>query len=115
MRVKRGINKKQKHKKVLDQAKGYRMTYSKLYRRAKEALLHAGAYSHAHRRRRRSQMRGEWIQTISAKLAGTGMSYSNFMSALKTNKVDIDRKNLAHMVLSHPDHFDSLVSEISAE
>ena len=52
MRIKRGKTKKAKHKKVLKAAKGYRLSYSKLYRRAKEALLHAGQYSYNHRKKR---------------------------------------------------------------
>lgn len=112
MRVKRGKTKKQKHKKVLKQAKGYRMSYSKLYRRAKEALLHAGAYSVAHRRRRRSDKRREWIKIISAGLSKSGTNYSSFIHSLKTNNVEIDRKNLAYMVLNNPSHFDQLVAKV---
>ncbi len=114
MRIKRGQNKRQKHKKVLKQAKGYRMTYSKLYRRAKEAVRHAGAYSLSHRRHLRAQKREEWIKVISAKLAGTGMTYSKFISGLKDSNIDIDRKNLASMAIDNPAHFEALLSEIKA-
>jgi len=112
MRIKRGTVKRQKHKKVLKQAKGFRMTYSKLYRRAKEAVRHAGQYSYAHRRRRSSQMREEWIKVIAASLSGTGYSYSKFINALKKNNIEIDRKNLAELALYNQDHFNKLVSEL---
>jgi large subunit ribosomal protein L20 len=112
MRVKRGQTKRQKHNKILKQAKGYRMSYSKLYRRAKEAVRHAGNYNLAGRRHRRSQMREEWIKTISASLVGSNYSYSKFINALSKNKIEIDRKNLAFMAINNPDHFKSLVESL---
>lgn len=114
MRVKRGEVKRAKKKAVLKQAKGYRMSYHKLYRRAKEALLHAGQYSYAHRRRRKSQIRTEWIRVISASLTNTDMSYSKFMSALKTKNIDLDRKVLAEMALNNPQQFLKVVESVKA-
>lgn len=113
MRVKRGTTKNKKHKKVLKQAKGYRLTYSKLYRRALEAVKHAGNYSHAHRKRRASDKRKEWIETISAALVDSGINYSKFIGALKTNKVAIDRKNLAAMAVNNPKHFETIVKDVA--
>ena len=112
MRIKRGETKRQKHKKVLSQAKGFRMTYSKSYRRAKEAVRHAGQYSYAHRRRRSSQMREEWIRSIAAGLSSTGVSYGEFMNQLKKNNISIDRKNLAEMAVYNEDHFKQLVGSV---
>jgi large subunit ribosomal protein L20 len=112
MRIKRGQTKNRKHKKILKLAKGYRMSYSKLYRRAKEAVWHAGSYSFAHRRRRRGQMRSDWIKTISAALVGTDMSYSQFIGALKKSNITIDRKNMAEMALSNKAHFDALIAQV---
>lgn len=114
MRIKRGITKRAKKKKVLSLAKGYRMSYSKLYKRAKEAVLHAGQYSYAHRRHRRAQMRNEWIKIISAGLVGTEMSYSKFINALKTKNIDLDRKVLAEMATNNPENFKSLVETVKA-
>lgn len=111
MRIKRGLAKKQKHKKVLKMAKGYRMSYSKLYRRAKEAVMHAGVYSNTHRAHRKSQKREEWIVTIAAALSGTGMSYSAFIGGLKKQNIEIDRKNLAEMIVSNPKHFEAILAE----
>lgn len=113
MRIKRGTVKNRKHKKMLKQAKGYRMTYSKLFRRAKEAVWHAGSYSYGHRRHRKSQKRREWIETISAGLAGSGVSYSKFVGELKKNNIEIDRKNLAVMAVDRPEHFAELVKSVS--
>ncbi|MDQ6985143.1 MAG: 50S ribosomal protein L20 [Candidatus Dojkabacteria bacterium] len=112
MRIKRGVSKNRRHKKVLKAAKGYRMTYSKLYRRATEALLHAGQYSYAHRKRRKSQKRTEWIKVISAALTKTDMSYSQFISTMKKSNVELDRKSLAEMIVNKPAHFEALISEL---
>jgi large subunit ribosomal protein L20 len=112
MRIKRGETKRARHKKLLKQTKGFRMSYSKLYRRAKEAVLHAGQYSYAHRRRRSSQMRVEWIRTISAALVNTDYTYSKFISALKKSNIEIDRKNLAELAVYNPAHFTEVVKAL---
>jgi len=112
MRIKRGVTKRQAKKKVLSMASGYRMTYHKLYRRAKEAILHSGQYSYAHRRRRRSQMKVEWVQTIAAALSTTPYSYSQFISKMKENNITIDRKNIAELIVYNPNHFQQLLKEI---
>jgi large subunit ribosomal protein L20 len=113
MRIKRGVTKRASKKKVLDLAKGYRMSYSKLYKRAKEAVLHAGQYSYAHRKHRPAQMRKEWIRAISAGLVNTNLSYSRFIDGLKKKNIMIDRKNLAELVTYNPEHFKQIVEVVS--
>ncbi len=113
MRVKRGVTKRAKHKKVLKSAKGYRATYSKLYKRAHEAMMHAGQYSYIHRRHRRGQMRNQWIKIIAAGLVGTDTNYSRFISALKQKNVELDRKVMAEIVQTNPEHFAELVSQVT--
>jgi large subunit ribosomal protein L20 len=112
MRVKRGVTKRQRHKKVLKLTKGFRMTYSKSYRRAKEAVMHAGQYEYAHRRHKRGQMRLEWIKIISAGLASTDLSYSKFIAALKKNEISLDRKTIAEMAVNSPASFTKLVEQV---
>ena len=112
MRIKRGEAKRAKHKKVLKLAEGYRMSYHKLYRRAKEAVRHAGAYSYAHRRHRRAQVRVEWIKIISAELTKYSLSYSKFINALKVKNVNIDRKNLAELIIYSPKQFEAVMEVI---
>lgn len=112
MRIKRGVTKQRRHKKILKLASGYRMSYHKLYRRAKEAVLHAGQYSYAHRRHRRAQVRTEWIKTIAAGLSADNLSYSKFIHGLKAKNIEIDRKNLAEMVVYQPEHFKQLVDMV---
>ena len=109
MRVKRGKVKAKKHKSVLKEAKGYQLSYSKLYRRAKEALLHAGQYNLAHRRKRQSQFRRFWIKRINAGLSEHDIKYSAFINAMKKKNVEIDRKVLAGLALDYPQTFSKIV------
>src|SRR3989344_8745801 len=102
MRIKRGINKHRKHKRILAAAKGYRLSYSKLYKRANEAVLHAGQYSFNHRRKRTSQMREVWIERIGAALQEYGLKYSRFIKALKDKKIELNRKMLAELAYTNP-------------
>lgn len=110
MRIKRGVTKNQKHKKVLKAAKGYRMSYSRLYRRALEATMHAGAYSTIHRKHRRAQKRQEWIKIIAAALSSHNVSYNQFINNLKVKNVIVDRKNMAKMASEFPAEFNTLVA-----
>ncbi|KXK26525.1 MAG: 50S ribosomal protein L20 [candidate division WS6 bacterium OLB20] len=109
MRVKRGITKKRKHKKVLEQTKGFRLSYSKLYRRAREALLHAKQYSYGHRRKRQGQFRRLWIERINAGLTESEMKYSTFIHNLKTKNIELNRKILADLALNHTSVFAEVV------
>jgi large subunit ribosomal protein L20 len=109
MRVKRGKVKNAKHKKVLAATKGYRLSYSKLYKRAKEAILHASKYSFAHRRKRQSQFRNVWIRRINAGLTESDMKYSVFINSLKKKDIALDRKVLAGLALDYPETFKKVV------
>lgn len=110
MRVKGGIVTKRRHKKVLELAKGYRLSRSKNVRKAKEAILHAGQYSYIHRRKKAGQFRKLWINRINIALEELGISYSKFMSLLKTAKVEINRKMLAELAVNHPEVFKELTT-----
>lgn len=112
MRVKRGKTKKKKHKKTLKEAKGYRLTYSKLYRRAKEALLHAGQYSYDHRKKRRNDFRRLWIQRINAALDQHDVKYSRFIHLLKENEIKLNRKMLSELALNQPEVFAEVVETV---
>ena len=114
MRIKRGITKNRRHKELLSRTKGYRMSYNRLYRRAKEAAMHAGQYSYAHRRHRRADMREQWIKIISAGLASTdtSLSYSKMVGAMAKHNIGLDRKVLAELVQTNPEHFTQLVKQL---
>lgn len=110
-RVKKGITKSQKHKKILKAAKGYRGARSKLVRTAKEALLHAGSYAYNGRKERKQQARRLWITKINAAL-GNEASYNDFISGLKKESIELDRKVLASIAEKDPETFKKIASEI---
>lgn len=114
MRVKRGATKNKKHKKTLSQTKGYRLSYSKLYRRAKEALLHAGDYSYAHRKKRGNDFRRLWITRINAALSEHDMKYSTFIHLLNENNITLNRKMLAELGMNNKEVFAEIVTAVDS-
>jgi len=110
-RVKRGTISRQKHKKILGLAKGYRGTRSKLIKTAQEAVLHADKYSFHGRKRRKRDIRRLWITRISGALKDKGHSYSTFINGLKVNKIDLDRKIIAKLISDDPKTFDTIVEK----
>jgi large subunit ribosomal protein L20 len=111
-RVKGGIQTKQNHKKILKLAKGYWMSRSKQIKKAKEAVLHAGEYAFAGRKRKKRDFRSLWIVRINAAVRPHGLSYSKFMSTLKAKNIGLDRKVLAQMAAEYPKAFESLVKKV---
>lgn len=107
-RVKKGITKKQKHKKILKAAKGYHGARSKLVRTAKEAVMHAGSYAYAGRKQRKQQKRTLWITKINAAL-GEEVAYKDFVFALKKDNILLDRKVLADIAETDPQTFNKLI------
>jgi large subunit ribosomal protein L20 len=113
MRIKRGTTKHARHRKVVNAAKGYRLSYSKLYKRAKEAGLHAGQYSFNHRKKRASQFRELWITRINAALTQYNLKYNKFIQALTTNKIELNRKMLAFLALDEAKTFAEIVKVVN--
>ena len=93
-------------------AKGYRGAKHRQYRRAKEAVLHAGQYAFAGRRQRRRDFRTLWITRIAGAAKKEGMSYSVLMNKLKKSKIDLDRKILNDLIVNDPDTFKKVVDEV---
>lgn len=112
VRVKTGSTKQRRHKKVLKRTKGYRMTKSRLYKVAHEAMLHAGQYAFAGRKLRKRDMRKLWIIKINAALENLGLSYSKFIAGLKKAKIELDRKILADLTESDPKTFKLIVDRV---
>lgn len=98
-RVKRGVTAHARHKKVLDQAKGYRGRRKNVYRIAKQAVMKAGQYAYRDRRQRKRQFRALWVTRINAAARELGMTYSGLMNGLKHAAVEIDRKILADLAV----------------
>ncbi|MEK9200463.1 MAG: 50S ribosomal protein L20 [Patescibacteria group bacterium] len=107
MRVK--SNRRQRHNKVLKLAKGYRMTRNRLYKVAREAVIHAGQYAFASRHLKRRDLRATWIVRMNAALRELGVTYSRFIPALKTAKIEVDRKILADLAVRNSKAFEAVV------
>ena len=114
-RVKRGVTKRQRHAKVLSMTKGHIGVRHRLYRRAKESLIHAMAYSYAHRRERKGDFRRLWIIRIGAACRQSGLTYSQFIFGLKKAGVELDRKILADLAVRDEPAFQKLVGVASQQ
>ena len=113
-RVKRGVEARRRHKKVLDEAKGYYGARRKVYRVAKQAVIKAGQYAYRDRRQKKRDFRGLWIQRINAGARLHGMSYSRFMDGLNKAGVEVDRKMLADLAVHDMPAFEKLVDQARA-
>lgn len=110
-RVKRGTVTHRKHKKILSLTKGHRGGRSKLIKEATSSLLHAGSYAFAGRKQRKRDMRKLWITQMGIALKNEGLSYSKFISSLKSKNIMLDRKILADLAVNHPDDFKKIIAE----
>ena len=108
-RVKRSVNAKKKRREVLELASGYRGQRSRLYRKAKEQMLHSATYSYRDRRAKKGDFRGLWIQRINAAARANGMTYNRFIQGLKAAGVEVDRRMLAELAVNEPATFAALV------
>jgi large subunit ribosomal protein L20 len=107
-----GVTTRRRHNKVLEITKGQRATRHSLYKRAHEAMLHSGNYAFAHRRERKGDMRRIWISRINAACRSNGMTYSQFIEALKNAENGLNRKTLADMAIRVPEAFSQLVGSV---
>ncbi len=110
-RVKRGVTKHARHKKVLEQTKGFRGRHSKAYKPARNRLEKSLAYAYRDRRTKKRTFRALWIQRINAGVRAFGLTYSRFMNGLKKAGVELDRKVLADIALKEPETFAGLVKQ----
>ncbi len=110
-RVKRGVTARNRHKKVLKQAKGYYGARSRVFRVAKQAVIKAGQYAYRDRRQRKRQFRALWIARINAAARMNGMSYSRLIAGLKKAAIEIDRKVLADLAIHDKAVFTAIVEK----
>ena len=110
-RVKRGVQARKRHKKILKQAKGYYGARSRVFRVAKQAVIKAGQYAYRDRRQRKRQFRQLWIARINAGARQNGLSYSKFINGLKLASVEIDRKIMADLAVNEKAAFAALVEK----
>ena len=109
MRIKRGVTKRRRHKKILKLASGFRAARGKLIRPARLAVEKSLTYAYRDRRQRKRQFHRLWIARINAATREHGLSYSKFIAGLKRAKVEVDRKILAELAVSEPQAFSELV------
>ena len=109
-RVKRGVTAHARHKKVLDQAKGFRGRRSSVYRIAKEAVMKAGQYQYRDRRQKKREFRSLWIARINAAVRELGMTYNGLSKA----SIDIDRKVLADLAVHDKAAFTKIAEQAKA-
>lgn len=109
-RVKGGVTAKQRHKKVLKQAKGFWGQRKNVFKRAKETLMRALRYAYIGRKHRKRDFRALFISRISAACKMRGTSYNAFMHQLKTSQVTLNRKMLSQLAIFEPEAFTNLVN-----
>lgn len=108
-RVKRAVNAHKKRRVVLERAKGYRGQRSRLYRKAKEQLLHSFTYSFRDRKARKGDFRKLWITRINVAVRAEGMTYNRFIQGLRLAGIELDRRALADLAVNDHDVFVSIV------
>nr|WKN35298.1 50S ribosomal protein L20 [Tunicatimonas sp. TK19036] len=101
-----------RRKKVLKQAKGYWGRRSNVWTVAKNAVEKGMVYSYRDRKQKKREIRGLWIQRINAGVREYGLSYSQFMGAIKTAGIDLNRKVLADLAMNHPTAFKAIVEKV---
>lgn len=107
-RIKRGVTKHRRHKKILKAARGYHGSSHRNYKWAKESVMHAWAYAYRHRRERKGEFRSLWIIRIGAAARAAGLTYSQFIHGLKLANIDLDRKILADLAIRDQPAFTQL-------
>jgi len=105
-RVKTGTTRRHRHRAVLKAVRGHRGARSNRYRVARESLIHALAYSTAHRKLRKRDMRRLWILRINAAVRKHGLNYGKLMHGLKQADIKLNRKQLADLSVQEPDAFE---------
>ena len=113
-RVKRGVTARARHKKVLEQAKGYRGRRKNVYRVAKQAVMKAGQYAYRDRRARKREFRALWIVRINAAAREVGMTYSTLINGLKKSDIEVDRKVLADLAVYDKVAFQQIAEQAKA-
>jgi large subunit ribosomal protein L20 len=105
---------RERRKRVLDQAKGYRGRRSKLFRYAKDARMKAQYWAYRDRKTRKRNFRNLWIQRINAICRESGTTYSRFMEGLAAANIQLDRKVLADLAVQEPAAFKAIFDQAAA-
>lgn len=111
-RAKGGFKTRRRRKKILERAKGYYGSKSRLYRIATEAVDKALQYAYRDRKVKKREFRALWITRINAATRAIGMTYSQFMAGMKKAEIGLDRKALAHIAYNDPEAFKHIVETV---
>ncbi len=111
-RIKRGVTTRAKHKRLLEQAKGYRGRRKNTIRVARQAVEKAGQYAYRDRKIKKRTFRALWIQRINAAVRSHGMTYSEFIGKLNAKQIKLNRKVLADLAMNHPVAFEKVVKTV---
>lgn len=113
-RIKRGVTTRQKHKRLLDQAKGYRGRRKNTIRIARQAVEKAGQYAYRDRKVKKRSFRALWIQRINAAVRAEGLTYSQFMQGVKLAGIELDRKVMADLAMNEEAAFKTVIAQAKA-
>src|SRR3954462_15044458 len=113
-RIKRGVTTRAKHKRILEQAKGYYGRRKNTIRVARQAVEKAGQYAYRDRKVKKRSFRGLWIQRINAAVRAEGLTYGVFMHGLKLAGVELDRKVLADRAMNEGAAFSAIIAQAKA-
>ena len=113
-RVKRGVTTHAKHKRILEDAKGYYGRRKNTIRVARQAVEKAGQYAYRDRKVKKRSFRGLWIQRINAAVRAEGLTYGVFMHGLKLAGVGLDRKVLADLAMNEGAAFSAIIAQAKA-
>ena len=113
-RIKRGVTTRAKHKRVLEQAKGYYGRRKNTIRVAKQAVEKAGQYAYRDRKVKKRNFRGLWIQRINAAVRAEGLTYSQFMHGVKLAGIELDRKVMADLAMNEGAVFTAIIAQAKA-
>lgn len=112
MRVKTGIVRHRRHKKIRKLAKGYRGMRRTTFKNANDAVMKAGQHAYIDRRKKKRTFRALWITRLSAAVKMYGLNYSTFAGNLKKKNIEIDRKALSELAIHHPSVFEKIVNTV---
>ena len=114
MRSVNGTIHKNRRKKVLKRAKGFRGGRRRLYRTAKDAVMKSDQWAYRDRKQKKRHFRSLWIMRINAACRQHEISYSKFINGLTKAHIEIDRKNLSELAINHPEAFKAVVERAKA-
>lgn len=110
-RIKRGVTTRSKHKRILEQAKGYRGRRKNTIRVARQAVEKAGQYAYRDRKINKRNFRALWIQRINAAVRPQGLTYSQFMHGVKLAGIELDRKVMADLAMHEAEAFGLIIAQ----